>query len=116
MLAHSYKHYDHFHTTFMIRKNKIVAMGINNPHKTHPYNLKYPYSSEFKGIHSELAAIIHYGSEVCEDIIFLNLKIGKTGKLFLSKPCLGCQSLLKQVGFKKMFYSDTGEKIVQWNI
>lgn len=116
IVAPSYKHYDHFHTTFMIHKNRILTMGINNPRKTHPYNRLHPYSNEYVGLHSELAAIIHSGLSDCSQIVFLNVKIGKTGNIFFSKPCLGCQSVLKQVGFKKMFYTtnDEDQMVEEW--
>ena len=31
-----------FHTTFILRKNRLQKIGINND-KTHPENLKYKY-------------------------------------------------------------------------
>jgi len=109
-----------FHTTFIIKKNKIQKIGINN-NKTHPANLKYNYYSKngadlrsMVGIHSELSAILKYGREDCSDCIFVNIRIDRKGNTTISKPCRGCQDLLKQIGFKKLYFTNDLGKFEQW--
>jgi hypothetical protein len=109
-----------FHTTFIVKKNKIQKIGINT-NKTHPKNLKYAYYSskgddlrDMVGIHSELSAILKYGKEDCSDCIFINIRIDKNGNATMSKPCRGCQDLLKQVGYKKLYYTNLLGKIEEW--
>jgi deoxycytidylate deaminase len=110
-----------FHTTFIVRKNRLQKIGINNG-KTHPENLKYNYYSKdgtdirsFVGVHSELSAILKYGEENCNDCVFVNVRINKNGELTMSKPCAGCQDLLKQVGYKKVYYSNEKGNFVLWD-
>ena len=105
-----------FHTTFIVKKNKIQKIGVNNS-KTHPTNLKYKYTGSagedirtMVGLHSELSAVLKYGKEDCSDCTFVNVRIDRKGKLAMSKPCRGCQDLLDQVGYKRLYYStQTGE-------
>jgi deoxycytidylate deaminase len=108
------------HVTFMCRKSKIIAIGINHP-KTNVKNLKYDYINRNNesiahscGTHSELSAIIQYGKEDCNDITFINVRIDRNGKANNSKPCRGCSSLLKQVGFKKLYYTDSTGSFIEW--
>ena len=110
-----------FHTTFILRKNRLQKIGINNG-KTHPENLKYKYFSKdgtdirsFVGVHSELSAILKYGEEDCSDCVFVNIRIDKNGNLTISKPCAGCQDLLNQVGYKKVYYSNEKGEFILWN-
>ena len=61
------------------------------------------------GLHSELAAVLRYGEDDCTDCTIINVRIDKNGKTANAKPCLGCQSVLKQVGFNEMYYSTENE-------
>lgn len=104
------------HVTFIIRKGKILKIGVNRERKTHPRNMLHNYVdrdkrriSHFVGTHSELDAIMKYGKDDCTDCTFVNIRIDKNGMLNMAKPCIGCQSLLKQVGFKKVIYSTSNE-------
>ncbi len=101
------------HFSFIVNKNKILSIGINNPRKTHPRNLKYKYTgrynnniSEFVGIHSELSAILKYGFEDCTNHILINTRVNAAGDIANSKPCSGCQNLLSQLNFKKVYYTN----------
>lgn len=111
-----------FHTTFILKKNKIQKIGINND-KTHPANLKYRYEGKdgtdirrFVGVHSELSAILKYGKEDCSDCVFINVRIDRNGDTAISKPCMGCQDLLKQVGFKRLFFSTENGNFEEWKL
>lgn len=102
--SHTHKHF-----TFAFRKNKLLAIGINNHRKTHPKILKHKYktkSGRNAGIHSELSAILKLQTEDCSDITFVNLRIRKDNLIGMAKPCGGCLSLLEQTGFKRLFFSD----------
>jgi deoxycytidylate deaminase len=109
-----------FHTTFIIKKNKIQKIGINC-NKTHPKNLKYDYVGRegvdirgFVGVHSELSAILKYGKDDCSDCIFVNVRIDKNGSVSMAMPCRGCQSLFNQVGFKRVYYTDRNGEFKIW--
>jgi len=102
-----------FHLTFALKNRKIISIGMNNCKKTHPKNrfLNHidPVTKEHYGsnshIHSELDCILKLRKTDCRDLTFVNIRIDNNGLLNLSKPCRGCNSLLKQVGFKRLYYS-----------
>lgn len=109
-----------FHTTFIIKKNRIQKIGIN-VNKTHPANLKYDYYGkdgtdirQFVGLHSELSAILKYGKEDCSDCVFVNVRIDRNGNATTSKPCRGCQDLLCQVGYKRVYFTNKDGKFEEW--
>jgi deoxycytidylate deaminase len=101
------------HFSFILYKNKVVSIGINNPRKTHPKNLKNKYKNRTNedisccvGIHSELSAVIKYGYEDCSNHILVNTRVNALGELSNSRPCCGCQNLIKQLKFKKVYYTN----------
>lgn len=109
-----------FHTTFILRKGKIQSIGINSE-KTHPSVFKYNYKGKdgvdirpFVGLHSELSAVIKYGEENCYDCTFVNVRLDKNGELNMSKPCIGCQHVLQQVGFKRVYFSTAASVFEEW--
>ena len=75
-----------FHTTFILNKSKLLAVGVNNG-KTHPAILKYDYWD-------------------CSGLTFVNVRLKKDGMVGNSLPCRGCMSMLNQIGFKKIYFTD----------
>lgn len=109
-----------FHTTFVVKKNRIQKIGINID-KTHPANLRYSYFGKdgkdirsMVGVHSELAAILKYGKDDCSDCVFVNVRIDKKFNPAIAKPCKGCQDLLTQVGYKKVYYTNNKGEFEEW--
>ena len=109
-----------FHTTFIVRKGRIQKIGINSP-KTHPRNLLYRYVGKegtdirtMIGLHSEMSAIIKYGQDDCSDCVFVNVRIDRNGNLAMAAPCRGCQHVLRQVGFRQVFYTDNSGEFKEW--
>ena len=114
-MALNHRDYRRFHMTFIMYRNRVISVGTCNPNKTHPRNLNYPYENPgFKGIHSELDAIIKLGEEDCRDYTFINIKIDKNNNTAVSRPCVGCAALLHQVGYKKLLYSVEEDKFEEW--
>lgn len=102
-----------FHVTFILKGSKIISIGINKP-KTHTKNLKFNYYSmigddlrDKVGLHSELSAIIRGGKEDYSKYTFLVIRMNANNELLMSKPCPGCISALDQVGYRKIFYSNS---------
>lgn len=103
-----------FHTTFAFRGNKLLAIGFNNYNKLHPRHKFGEYKPKEKSdnckynacIHSETSCIIKLGLEDCRGISFINLRIDNNDDLAISKPCINCQRLLEQVGYKRVVYYD----------
>jgi deoxycytidylate deaminase len=101
------------HFSFIVKKNKILSIGINNPKKTHPRNIRYKYTGRFNndistyvGVHSELSAVLKYGLEDCTGHILINTRVNAAGEIANSKPCNGCQNLIYQLNFKKVYYTN----------
>lgn len=103
-----------YHVTFICKKRKVIAIGFNNLIKKHPEHKWGEYvctksnNSEHyaAGLHSELSAIIKCGHEDCSQFDFFNIRINNNNQIAPSKPCINCQRILNQVGYKNMYYFD----------
>lgn len=92
------------HVAFVFEKGNLLATGWNKT-KSHPFLLKYPYSRRSGQLHAELDAIIKYGKDDCGKAVLVVVRLNRRWQPRLSKPCLGCQSMIKQLGFKGVWYS-----------
>jgi len=98
-LAQKSDHPIHRHGAVIVSGNKILGLGFNK-YKTHSRS-----THPFKMIHAELSAVISSGLENltnCDIYIFRRRKDGLLGN---SKPCYSCQSMLKSLNIKRVFYS-----------
>jgi len=100
------------HFSFIVHKKRVLSIGFNSP-KTHPINLKYNFVNkknvpinDLVGTHSELSAVIKLGAEDCNGLVMVNTRINRNNAIDFSMPCSGCQSFLKTLNFKKIYYSD----------
>jgi len=98
------------HIAFIFKGKKILSVGRNS-NKTHPKIAKFKYHS-FSRVHAELSACIRLGEEDCSKYSIAVLRIDRNGKFNQSCPCEGCKSIINQLGFKKVFYTDENG---QWN-
>lgn len=102
-----------FNVTFAYRKSKLLSIGINNYNKLikyiHQFNTVYKMAGEksYKPcLHGEISCLLKLGYEDCWDIDFFSVRINKNKKCCCSKPCLNCEAILRQVGFKHVWYFD----------
>lgn len=103
---------DHFpHYTFIIQNNKIVDWATN---LSQDPPIHYGYNSKENGdpfyrpkIHSEIAGYKKARGILKKNIAFeiLNIRLNKKGELRLSKPCICCFEIMKQLGCQKFYYS-----------
>ena len=101
------------HIAFLIKNSKIVHIGTNSC-RTHPETLKYDYKDhQLVGIHAELAVCMKRGKENLKDYKMVVLRVDRTGKLANSKPCCGCQSVIKQFNLDEVWYSDAKGEVVK---
>lgn len=98
------------HVAFLFRKSKLVTIGCNKP-RTHPATKKYHYEPKVH-ICAELDACLKAGDVDFTLYTMLVIRIKKDGSLGMSKPCPGCQHLLKSLGIKSVMYSDESGEIV----
>jgi deoxycytidylate deaminase len=108
------------HFSFIFHKNRLLSIGINNPNKTHPKNLEIGFFnrkgediSTTIGVHSELSAILRLGEEDCSKFTIVNTRINRNNQIDFSKPCGGCTSLIKQLNFKKIYYSSNSNNFMK---
>lgn len=99
-----------FHLTAIFKKSRIISVGINNYKKTHPKIEKLKYLNKEKVrynacIHSELSAWLKLNKKDCSGFVFVNVRIDKNDRIGMSYPCCGCKKLLKEIKFKKFYYT-----------
>lgn len=101
-----------FHFAFAYRKNKLLAIGQNNPEKTHTRaftlakkilkeDLEYPY------LHAETDLISRlWGNYYIDDSIkMVIVRLNKSGQLRCSKPCDRCSEIINSLGINKLWWS-----------
>ena len=101
------------HIAFLIRRGKIIHIGTNSC-KSHPETLKYAYKDHQKvGIHAELNVCMKSGKENLKDYSMVVLRVDRKGNLANSRPCCGCQSVIKQFNIGDVWYSDSKGEVVK---
>ena len=101
------------HIAFLIRCGKIIHIGTNSC-KSHPETLKYAYKDHQKvGIHAELSVCMKSGKENLKDYSMVVLRVDRKGNLANSRPCCGCQSVIKQFNIGDVWYSDSKGEVVE---
>jgi hypothetical protein len=95
-IQHNYKHF-----SFIFRKTRLVAFGINAPYKTHPVALRFGH--RFASIHSELAAILSfpYPNKELRDCRLINVRVDKYGKIIKAEPVLMGSTTTSSILWKK---------------
>lgn len=100
-----------FHFAFGFKKNKLLAIGQNNPEKTHTQalilakrfniDIKYPY------LHAETDLISRlWGKHYIDaNIKMVIVRLNKNGELRNSKPCSRCSKIIKALGIKDIYWS-----------
>jgi tRNA(Arg) A34 adenosine deaminase TadA len=100
-----------FHFAFGYRKNKLIAIGQNNPEKTHTQALvfakrfktddSYPYLHAETDLLSRLWGKYYIDSSLSMVIVRLN----KHGVLRNSQPCPKCAKILHSLDINKVYWS-----------
>lgn len=89
----------------LFRKNRLVVSASNMEGKTHPFQSRLadmagePYR---RSLHAEIRALLR-AKEVCDTLVVVRLD--KSGKFRLSKPCSVCQLAIAEYGLKNVYYS-----------
>lgn len=101
-----------FHFAFGFKKNKLLAIGQNNPEKTHPQalilakrfntHIQHPY------LHAETDLISRLWGKYYIDnsLKIVVIRLNKRGELRRSKPCEKCSKILKSLGIYKIWWSE----------
>ena len=92
------------HISFLVLKSKIIKIGFNKD-RTHPINSKFDYRSIDGGIHAELDLCLKMRQDDLSKYSMVVIRHDNNMNLTLSRPCIGCQSVLKQFGITDVYYS-----------
>jgi hypothetical protein len=101
-----------FHFAFGYKKNKLLAIGQNNPEKTHTQALllarRFNTELEHPFLHAETDLISRLWGKYYIDSSFkmVIIRLNKRGELRCSKPCDRCDQIIKSLGIKKVWWSD----------
>lgn len=93
------------HFSFIVKKNRIRSIGINNTKKTCP--LSYKFNPLWPYVHSEMSAVSKFDGKLSElsNCILVNVRLDKQGKVMMSKPCKNCLRMIQIFDFKKVIYT-----------
>lgn len=80
----------------VIQKNKIVGRGHNIAHSTGEIN---------DGIHAEISAINNTTAKYRKGSVLVVGRVNKNSELAIAKPCQSCETILKKLGVKRVWYS-----------
>lgn len=101
------------HIAFLIKKSKIVHIGINRA-KSHPITKNHPYHEyQQTGVHAELNVCIKSGKDDLFKYKLIVIRINRHNQTTNSKPCIGCQGILKQFNVGEVWYSTNNESLEQ---
>jgi hypothetical protein len=101
-----------FHFAFGFKKSRLLAIGQNNPEKTHPQALmlakRFNTDTEHPYLHAETDLISrlwgkHYIDNSLKMVI---VRLNKRGELRCSKPCEKCSQILNALSITKIWWSD----------
>lgn len=108
-------HMRNYHATFALQGSKLIAIGINKA-KTHPLNLRnrkknssgidFSYS---KFSCSELVCLNSVRRKTTipfSKLTLINFRIDREGNLAMAKPCKSCESLLRFLEIRKLYYTN----------
>ena len=94
------------HVSFMVKKNKILVIGVNHESKSH--TLAHRFNFYHNCIHSELHAISRFprhAAKYCDASLY-NVRINRYNEIKLSKPCANCQNMLAAFNIRDIYYTD----------
>jgi hypothetical protein len=92
------------HYSFVLRKNKILALGKEYRGKTHPLAQKYGY--KYPTIHSELDAFRQLSkADIRDSLVLVNARISSTGVVGMARPCKYCIGWVTEI-FDEIWYTN----------
>jgi hypothetical protein len=100
-----------FHFAFGYKKNKLLAIGQNNPEKTHTQALllakRFNVDTDYPYLHAETDLISRLWGKyyIDETLKVVVIRLNKRGQLRHSKPCEKCDHILKALGIEKIWWS-----------
>lgn len=100
-----------FHFAFGYKKNKLLAIGQNNPEKTHTQALllakRFNIESNHPYLHAETDLISRLWGKyyIDSNLKLVVVRLNKRGQLRNSKPCDKCSIILESLGITQVWWS-----------
>ncbi|NDD84721.1 hypothetical protein EBZ38_10700 [bacterium] len=100
-----------FHFAFGFKKSKLLAIGQNNPEKTHTQALllskRFNIDTDYPYFHAETDLISRLWGKYYIDgsMKMVIIRLNKRGQLRCSKPCERCDQILRSLGINKIWWS-----------
>jgi hypothetical protein len=100
-----------FHFAFGYKKNKLLAIGQNNPEKTHTQALllsqRFNIDNDYPYLHAETDLISRLWGKYYIDstLKMVIVRLNKHGQLRCSKPCEKCEQIINALDIKKVWWS-----------
>jgi tRNA(Arg) A34 adenosine deaminase TadA len=87
------------------KKGNMISNVKTNLSRTHPALRHY---SPFPFLHAECNCILSHGLDHCSGCSLLVVRVTRhrRSRLTMSKPCSMCEQLARDVGIKKILYTD----------
>jgi len=101
-----------FHFAFGFKKSKLLAIGQNNPEKTHPQALmlarRFNTDTEYPYLHAETDLISRlWGKHYIDNSLrIVVIRLNKRGQLRCSRPCDKCSQILDALDIRKIWWSE----------
>lgn len=86
----------------IVDKNKVITTGFNDTIRTHP---KTP--DPYQTLHAEISAVLgvpKHKLKGCTAYVYRETKDGNPAN---SKPCETCEEVLRKMGIKRVYYTDS---------
>lgn len=100
----------------VVYKNRIYGLG-HNSYKTHPKAKEFHNQLNKECLHAEMMACFYarynLGEENLKKATIYVVRAKKDGSLGLAKPCQACDSMIRDLGIKKIIYSKDNENFVE---
>lgn len=93
----------------LIYKKRLILTGVNS-YKTHPIMMNREYREEQIHLHAEADVIqkaLRQGIDLSQTSLYV-VRVTKTGKEAMAKPCNGCMALIAEYGIKDVEYTKDG--------
>lgn len=100
-----------FHFAFAYKRNKLLAMGQNNPEKTHTKALmlakRFNTELEYPHFHAETDLISRLWGKyyIDSNLRMVIVRLNKRGELRCSQPCKRCSTIIQSLGITKVWWS-----------
>lgn len=89
----------------IIQGNRVISIGWNDQHKTHPGIKRYG-GNALQTLHAEAMAILRsrHKASLKGAKMYVYRAI-KDGTLANARPCITCQNIMKAFGITRMYYT-----------